>query len=83
MISRRDRVRPLPGSVAVNFVVPLGAGSGFEGFVSWLVTWLIRKRRPFRGFSIAAYVIGDGHPLLDSSNSEPVWGSAISTSASL
>jgi phosphatidylglycerol:prolipoprotein diacylglycerol transferase len=33
----------------------------FEGIVLWLVLWfLVRKRRPFKGFSIAAYVIGYG-----------------------
>lgn len=33
----------------------------FEGFVLWLVLWFVfRKRRPFKGFAIAAYVIGYG-----------------------
>ena len=33
----------------------------FEGFVLWLVLWFVfRKRRPFKGFSIAAYLIGYG-----------------------
>jgi phosphatidylglycerol:prolipoprotein diacylglycerol transferase len=33
----------------------------FEGFVLWLVLWFVlRKRRPFKGFGIAAYVIGYG-----------------------
>ncbi len=33
----------------------------FEGIVLWLVMWFVlRKRRPFRGFLISAYVIGYG-----------------------
>ncbi len=33
----------------------------FEGIVLWLVMWFIlRKRRPFKGFLIASYVIGYG-----------------------
>jgi phosphatidylglycerol:prolipoprotein diacylglycerol transferase len=31
----------------------------FEGIVLWLVLWLIvRKRRPYKGFSIACYMLG-------------------------
>ncbi len=33
----------------------------FEGIVLWLVMWFVlRKRRPFKGFLIASYVIGYG-----------------------
>ena len=33
----------------------------FEGIVLWLVLWfLLRKRRPFKGFMVASYVIGYG-----------------------
>lgn len=33
----------------------------FEGLVLWLVMWfVVRPRKPFRGFSIAAYMIGYG-----------------------
>ncbi len=33
----------------------------FEGLVLWLVIWLVfRKRKPFKGFVIAVYVIGYG-----------------------
>lgn len=33
----------------------------FEGIVLWLVLWfLVRKRRPFEGFGVGAYMIGYG-----------------------
>ncbi|MCE5255748.1 MAG: prolipoprotein diacylglyceryl transferase [Spirochaetaceae bacterium] len=33
----------------------------FEGLLLWLVLWFIaRKRRPFAGFNVAAYIIGYG-----------------------
>jgi len=32
----------------------------FEGFVLWLVLWLWRKKRPYKGFMIGLYVIGYG-----------------------
>lgn len=33
----------------------------FEGFVLWLILWFIaRKRRPYKGFVIACYVLGYG-----------------------
>ncbi len=33
----------------------------FEGIVLWLIMWFVlRKRRPFKGFLIASYVIGYG-----------------------
>ena len=52
-----------PGSGTVNLPRhPSQLYEGFfEGFVLWLVMWfLIRKRRPFKGFMIASYVIGYG-----------------------
>jgi phosphatidylglycerol:prolipoprotein diacylglycerol transferase len=33
----------------------------FEGLVLWLVLWfIVRKRRPYKGFSIACYMLGYG-----------------------
>jgi phosphatidylglycerol---prolipoprotein diacylglyceryl transferase len=33
----------------------------FEGFVLWLVLWfIVRKRRPYKGFTLACYVLGYG-----------------------
>jgi len=54
---------PLPGSGLVN--LPRHPSqlyeAFFEGIVLWLVLWfLLRKRKPFKGFMIASYVIGYG-----------------------
>jgi phosphatidylglycerol:prolipoprotein diacylglycerol transferase len=33
----------------------------FEGLVLWLILWfVVRKRRPYKGFSIACYMLGYG-----------------------
>jgi phosphatidylglycerol:prolipoprotein diacylglycerol transferase len=32
----------------------------FEGVVLWLILWLLRKKRPFRGFLSGAYFLGYG-----------------------
>ena len=33
----------------------------FEGLVLWLILWfIVRKRRPYRGFSVACYMLGYG-----------------------
>ncbi len=32
----------------------------FEGIVLWVILWLLRNRRPFKGFLIGMYVIGYG-----------------------
>jgi phosphatidylglycerol:prolipoprotein diacylglycerol transferase len=32
----------------------------FEGFVLWLIIWLLRNRKPFKGFLIGIYFIGYG-----------------------
>ncbi|MCX7026108.1 MAG: prolipoprotein diacylglyceryl transferase [Spirochaetes bacterium] len=33
----------------------------FEGVVLWLILWfVVRKRRPFRGFAVGSYIIGYG-----------------------
>jgi phosphatidylglycerol:prolipoprotein diacylglycerol transferase len=33
----------------------------FEGLVLWLILWfIVRKRRPYKGFSIACYMLGYG-----------------------
>jgi phosphatidylglycerol:prolipoprotein diacylglycerol transferase len=52
---------PLPGAGMVN--LPRHPSqlyeAFFEGIVLWLVLWLIvRKRRPYKGFSIACYMLG-------------------------
>ncbi len=54
---------PVPGSGMVNLPRhPSQLYEGLlEGVVLWLVLWFVfRKRRPFKGFSIAVYVIGYG-----------------------
>ncbi|MDR1210663.1 MAG: prolipoprotein diacylglyceryl transferase [Spirochaetaceae bacterium] len=32
----------------------------FEGVILWAILWLLRKRRPFRGFFMGAYFLGYG-----------------------
>jgi phosphatidylglycerol:prolipoprotein diacylglycerol transferase len=32
----------------------------FEGFVLWSVIWLLRNRKPFKGFLVSVYLIGYG-----------------------
>ncbi len=54
---------PVPGSGMVN--LPRHPSqlyeAFFEGIVLWLILWfIVRKRRPYKGFVIACYVLGYG-----------------------
>jgi len=54
---------PVPGAGMVN--LPRHPSqlyeAFFEGFVLWLILWfIVRKRRPYKGFVIACYVLGYG-----------------------
>lgn len=54
---------PVPASGVVNLPRhPSQLYEGFfEGLVLWLVLWfIVRKRRPYKGFSIALYMMGYG-----------------------